>query len=154
MGAPCEATAPIFATAGLCGGATATAMLAAAANPADALQCEAGYLLLGKICECNDALLSAHVAPLQPLLTAGMAAGVQPAVQLEAVRAACSLVLSLPDHAAQRSLCEAVLPNALQAIAAALADDCAVTVALGPLVPAPAPAPAPAPTPTRRCLRT
>ena len=35
MGAPCEATAPIFATAGLCGGATATAMLAAAANPAD-----------------------------------------------------------------------------------------------------------------------
>ena len=52
--------------------------IGAAANPADALQCEAGYLLLGKICECNEALLAAHVAPLQPLLIAGMAPGTSP----------------------------------------------------------------------------
>eukprot|EP00937_MAST-01D_sp_MAST-1D-sp2_P008231 g8231.t1 len=103
------------------------AVTAAQAPAEQPLRREVGYLLLGKIGEFNFEMLAPHMAPLQPLLLAGIGGAGESAagrsMQLEALRAGVSLVLSLPGLAQQQPLAESLLPGALAAIAAALASD-------------------------------
>ena len=93
-----------------------------AAQGAEPLRNEAGFLLLDKIGEYNFDLLAPHVVPLQPLLVAGMS-GASAATQLAALKAGCSLVISLEALEQQQPLAESLLPVALQAVAAALGAD-------------------------------
>jgi hypothetical protein len=92
------------------------------AQNAAPLQRETGFFLLSEIAEFNSESLIEHVAPLQPLLLAGIQDQGNTASQKRAIQASCSLIISVSGDK-RPILIGSLMPAALAQITALVSVD-------------------------------